>query len=186
MPWSILSKMGAGFAGRFIRWIQEQEHSQVWVAKSADGRVLGIAGATLDRPRIYREIVRKHAVAIACSVLMNLWRPGVLVWLGRALRGRLRPLPDVSRVVPRPAAEGLFLALVEEARGSGLALRLCDERESAFRAWGLIGPYVILTLSTNKRVHAFHTKRGCKLVAQVPTRGHLIYEFHKELPPDDT
>ena len=186
MPWSILSKMGARFAGRFIRWIQQQENSQVWVAKSAEGKIVGINGATLDRPRIYRQIVRAHRGALIGSVLLNLWRPGVLLWLARACWERVHPAPEVSRSAPRPAAEWLFCAVVEEAKGTGLAQRLHAQMESDFRSWGLKGPYLLLMLASNKRVQAFHKKHGATFVAEVPTRGHLIYEFHKELPPDGT
>ncbi|MFQ5807706.1 MAG: hypothetical protein ACE5I3_14770 [Phycisphaerae bacterium] len=184
IPWAIFSKLGDRFAGRFILWIHQQERSRVWVARSAAGDILGIMGGTLDRPAIYRKIVREHLLGISFSVLLNLYRPGVLVWLFRALWECIRPAPDVPRSAPRPAAEGLFHAVVEQAKGTGLAQQLCARREADFRSWGYHGPYTILTLSTNARANAFQKRLGGRLVAQIPTRGHLIYEWHKDVAPD--
>jgi|GEM_PF-2374083 len=184
MPWSIFSKLGVRFNARFIRWIQEQPETEVWTANDASGRVVGITCGSMNKPRVYRTIVRQHFLWLSFNTLINLWRPPVLIWLIRATWGLLRPLPAVKRPVPRPDAEAIFLAVVEEAKGTGVAQRLRQTRDDAFRKWGLKGPYTCLMLASNKRIQAFTKKHGSKFIVEVPTRGHSIYEFHKELPPE--
>ena len=183
IPWAIFSIMGDEFTARFIRWVHAQEHTRVWVAKNEEGEILGISGGTLDRPRIYRKIVREHFLALAASVLTNFYRPAVLTWLLRAAWGRVRPARELERSAPRPAAEWLFLTVVEQARGTGLAQRFRLRMEADFREWGLQGPYMMLPLASNLQAQAFHKKHGAKLVAKIRARGHLIHEYQKELPP---
>lgn len=186
MPWSIFSKAHVRFNARFIRWIQQQDQAEVWTAISPEGKVVGICGAAMDKPRVYGDVVRKHFVRISISTLANLWRPGVLTWLLRAVRDRLRPsAPARERSVPRPNAELVFIAVAEEAKGTGLARRLQLVMEAQFREWGLRGPYVILVLDKNERAQAFYRRQGAYFVAKVPTRGQLICEYHKELSPPD-
>lgn len=185
IPWSIFSKMGVRFNAQFIRWVQQQEHSEVWVAKNSRGDILGISSGTLDKPRIYKDIVRAHFLKLSASTLMNLWRPGVLSWLFRSFWDRIRRQKPAPRSAPRPPAEWIFLTVVAAARGKGLAHRFHERMVSDFREWGLKGPYVVLPLASNKQAQAFHKKHGAKFIAEIPTRGHLIHEYHKELPPVD-
>jgi len=184
MPWSVFSKMGVRFNARFIRWMQEQDHTEVWVAKNSQGDILGISCGTLDKPRIYKNVVKQHFLRLWLSTLLNLWRSGVIAWLLRAAGERIRPQKPIPRSAPRPAAEWIFLTTVEAARGKGLAHRFHDRMVADFREWGLKGPYVVLPLASNKQAQAFHKKHGARFIAEVPTRGHLIYEYHKDLPPD--
>ncbi|MFH0980274.1 MAG: hypothetical protein V2A79_01880 [Planctomycetota bacterium] len=186
IPWAIFSIMGDRFTARFIEWIHQQENSRVWVAKNETGQILGISAGTLDKPRIYRKIVREHWPTLVRSVLLNLYRPAVLRWLWRAVWEKVRPVPEVWRSAPRPAAEWLLLTVVEKARGTGLAARLRERMEADFREWGLQGPYMMLPLATNQASLAFLKKQGGRLVAEVSTRGHVIHELHKELPLDGT
>jgi GNAT superfamily N-acetyltransferase len=183
IPWAIFSIMGDEFTARFVRWVHQQENSRVWVAKDEEGRVVGISGGTLDKSKIYRKIVREHVVALGVSVLMNFYRPAVLGWLVRAAWGLVRPPQELERSAPRPAAEWLFLTVIERARGTGLAQRFRLRMEADFREWGLQGPYMLLPLASNLQAQAFHAKHGAQLVARIRTRGHLIHELQKELPP---
>jgi GNAT superfamily N-acetyltransferase len=183
IPWAIFSIMGDRFTARFVQWVHAQEHSRTWVAKDDNGNIVGISGGTLDKPRIYRRIVREHFWTLTGSVLLNIYRPAVLAWLGRAAWGLLQPPQELERAAPRPAAEWLFLTVVERARGTGLAQRFRLRMEADFREWGLKGPYVMLPLASNLQAQAFHKKHGGRLVARIRTRGHLVHEMQKELPP---
>lgn len=182
IPWSIFSKLGVRFNARFVRWMQNEPETEVWTARDASGRVVGICSASMSKPRLYRTIVRRHFLSIAFGTLVNLWRPAVLIWLMRAVWERLRLVPPVKRTVARADAEWLFCAVVEEAKGTGLAHRLRDTMEDEFRKWGLKGPYTLLMLASNRRCQAFQRKHGAYFVLELPTRGHTIYEFQKVLP----
>jgi ribosomal protein S18 acetylase RimI-like enzyme len=181
IPQALFARLGDRFTARFVRWIHEQEHSQVWVAKKADGATLGVIAGTLDRPGIYRKIVRQHAIRLSLGVLANLHRAGVLTWIRRAVWERLQSKAAMPSHTTRPAAELLVVAVTPEAKGSGLARRLVEHMERQFRSWGFQGPYVILTLSTNARANAFYERIGATLVTQVETRGQLVNEYHKDL-----
>jgi ribosomal protein S18 acetylase RimI-like enzyme len=181
IPQAIFARMGERFTAAFFCWVQQQPCSQVWVARGSDGELLGVVAGTLDRPGIYRTIVRTHRLRIACSLLVNLYRPSVIAWIVRALHGRLVSQSDDPASVPRPAAEMLLLAVENQARGTGLARRLVRHIESQFLEWGFHETYVILTLSTNTRANAFYEKIGARLVARKRTRGYLVHEYHKDL-----
>jgi GNAT superfamily N-acetyltransferase len=185
IPWAIFSIMGDRFTAQFIQWMSEQERTRVWVAKDAQDQIVGISCGTLDKPTIYRKIVREHVPTLIANVLLNIYRPAVMLWMLRAAWGRVRPPVELERSAPRPAAEWLFLTVLPAARGTGLAERFRQRMEADYREWGLKGPYVLLPLASNERAQAFHRKHGARLAARVRTRGHLIHEYHKELPPDD-
>ncbi len=42
---------------------------------------------------------------------------------------------------------------------------------------------LMLPLASNLQAQAFHKKHGARLVARIRTRGHLMHELQKELPP---
>ncbi len=184
IPEAIFARLGDRFAGRFLRWVQCEESSEVWVAKNADGEIVAMTAATLDRPAVYRKIVKNHAIRISLSVLASLHRPGVLTWVFRAICERLRPPPVPARSVARPAAELLVISITGAARGTGLAMLLVEHMETQFRSWGFSGSYLILTLSANARSNAFYRRIGAKFVTQFHSRGHLVNEYHKSLSSD--
>ena len=163
-------------------WVHEQTNSQVWVAKKDDGTMLGVIAGTLDRPTIYRRIVKKHVLRISLSVLTKLYKPAVLSWISRAILERLQLRTNVnSRSIAKPAAELLLIAVTDAAKGTGVARLLVEHMEHHFRQWGFKGSYLILTLANNSRANAFYTRLGATLVTQTPARGMLVNEYHKHL-----
>ncbi len=44
IPESIFSKLGTRFTARFLRWIQEQAHSEVWIARDEQQNVVSVRG----------------------------------------------------------------------------------------------------------------------------------------------
>jgi len=183
IPWAIISKLGTGFAARFLYWLHCQENSRIWVAKDRQGQILGITGSTLDKPKAYGRILREHRLEVAARFLLNLYRPAVLKWLFYTIQERIRSGTTVDRTVPQPAADWLFLALVPQARGSGLADGLFQQIEADLRAWGLKGPYLYLVLKDNIAANKLYQRLGAKFIMQYRSRGHLINEYHKELSP---
>jgi ribosomal protein S18 acetylase RimI-like enzyme len=184
IPQAIFARLSGRFTAAFMRWIHEQEHAHVWVARDEHDRIVGAIGGTLDRPATYARMIRAHRWRIALGVLADVYRPAVWSWILHAVWERWRPTPEPPRTVPRPAAELLVIAVTPQTRGSGLAWRLVEVMEAQFRAWGFDGVYKILTLSTNDRANAFYRRIGATLAVQVPTRGLLVNEYHKRVVSD--
>ncbi len=185
IPQAIFARLGERFTATFFRWVQHQPCSEVWVGKGPDGGLLGVIAGTLDRPGIYRAIVRAHGLRIALSLLANLYRPSVLAWILRAGLGSVLSSRGDRVAARRPAAELLLVAVEQQAQGTGLARRLVQHMESQFVDWGFRGTYVILTLSTNTRANTFYERIGAQLATRTKTRGYIVHEYHKSLPGRD-
>jgi len=178
IPDALVTQLGRRLLLEFLRFLESQPDAGVWVARGADGSVVGFLAGVLDRPGVYTRLTRVLRFPLVRAIVQNAWKPSVLNWFRLALLARLRSKMETG-AQERPSAELIAMGVADAARGQGIGARLVTAFEAQLRAWGYAGDYVILTGIGNETARRFYERLGAHEVTAVEYRGHHLVEFHK-------
>ncbi|HET9031777.1 MAG TPA: GNAT family N-acetyltransferase [Dokdonella sp.] len=152
-----LATLGTRFLTLMYRAIDEAADS-VLLIEEKDGRVLGFISGARTTGSIYRHMLR-YPFRLSVALFPVLVRPRALIRIFDILRyGR-----NESHLDPSPDAELLSIAVVLDARGSGVAQALYRRLAAYFHEQG-VGAFKISVGASLAAAHRFYSKMGAKPV----------------------
>ena len=181
IPNAVVSRLGRGFGSRFYRAIGDRADCCVLVSRGGDGAIAGSVVGSLDRPRAFGDILRRHRLALALHGGVFVLRPSVLWWAAQRIWQKLARR-DVRPFDGRPKAELFAIFVAPSARRLGVARQLINALEGWFAQRGLAGAYVILTETHNEPANRLYRRIGARLARQVTYCGRAVNEWHKDMP----
>ena len=132
-----LSSLGAGFLTHLYRAIIRSRGSVAFVARTAQGRVVGFVAGTEDTSATYRAfLLSGDAVRAVVAAFVNLIRPSVV-------RGAIETL-RYGGDNDSAKAELLSMVVAPEARGQGLGQKLGDALGDWYRDAGVTVARVVV------------------------------------------
>ena len=147
-----LATLGLPFLALMYRAIDEATDS-VLLVEEKEGRVLGFISGGMGMRPIYRSMLRKP-IAVGLALMPSILKPSRVSRILDILRyGRHE---STGRL---PRAELLSLAIVPEARGSGMAERLYCRLATHFRDAGE-GGFKIMVGDALAPAHRFYRRMG--------------------------
>jgi ribosomal protein S18 acetylase RimI-like enzyme len=166
-PGGFLPSLGARTLERLYRHLVVSTDAFVLVSNDADG-VVGFVAVTEDTRDLYRGFLRRYGLITALVAAPQVLRAPRKVWETVRYGNRA----DHERL---PSAEILAVAVLERARGTGVAPSLISAALDELRRRG-IGAARVVTATGNVRAHRLDERAGFR-----PERR---TEVHRGVPQD--
>lgn len=175
----VIVKLGKRFAELFYRSFSLQDYSCVYVARSNQGRIIGVIIGTLDHRRAYLQAVNNQRLRLFLSANIHLLSIPFIAWLLNGIMCRLKKKPHEKPCQLK--ARLVVIAVCGEFRGSGLANSLVTQMEKFLFEHGLREEYLILTEKNNSVANRFYEKIGAVFSTTYIHHGRTINEWHKSI-----
>ncbi len=181
-----LSSLGDRFLTTLYKGIAAADNSDVLIAEE-DGIVLGFISYTGDVRACYRQILRRHSLALMWAFLPNFVRISVYRKVAETLlyprRHQGETGQEESSASPSRRAELLSMAVGEKARGKGVGKLLVKAVDQEIVRLGLSG-YFVVTHGVDERSNGFYQSCGFALRQKFFSHGKPMNEYFKRFGHD--
>jgi ribosomal protein S18 acetylase RimI-like enzyme len=166
-PGGFLPSLGARALERLYRHLVLSTDAFVLVSDDADG-VVGFVAVTEDTRELYRGFLRRYGLTAALAAAPRVLRAPRKVWETVRYGNR-------AEHAGLPPAEILAVAVVERARGTGVAPSLVSAALDELRRRG-VGAARVVTATGNVRAHRLYERAGFRRQRRT--------EVHRGVPQD--
>lgn len=186
IPNALVSHLGLQFGSAYYAAIVAQPESFGFVARDAQGSVVGVIIGSLDALLRKRFLTLSQIVTLILAANVRLARPALVWWMLQGVKARLANLgnwgSDKAKSLDRPRPELLAVAVSAEYKGSGLAGKLVCHFEEVLRANGSASrTYCIHTEASNHAANRFYCRIGAELALTIKHHGKEINQWQKRL-----
>lgn len=154
LPTSMVSRLGAGYARAFYRFVTRSEHELLLVARNNTGRIVGGCVVSLDISSFQRRLALSTPLVPAVLV-----RPAVLL---SALGGNLVPPSEVELVL---------LFTNPSAQGTGVGSSLMSRCEHELARRGVTSYFVRTFADASDPAQHFYRARGFRQTGEFTAHG---------------
>jgi len=181
IPTAFLTSLGTKVLTQVYRAMIASPRAVLLVAVDEGQRILGFVGGTTSVRDFYLDFaMSRYAWYVAWSLLTSHGRHILPLW-SRALETLRYPFRKNTTPADLPSAELLSIAVVEEVRGTRVAVKLMEALKCYFKQCG-VSEFKVVVGAENLRACRYYEKMGGRLIAQIEVhRGGISHVYGYEI-----